>query len=197
MHVLNCSLVYYIIAPKCIKMFVLDEADEMLSRGFKDQIYEIFQKLSTNIQVGLLFIYTRNMYTYTHTCKVLVSWAEMKRSQKMTILKACVSNVVHKFVYIPVSEHFSFAKLIHPPDRCCISRSWLTGMQTSRLSAKCIVLNPKRVTYVICVDQMKKGSANCSRNRIQHVTEETTNLLVTASACVLERPRQVERQFAR
>lgn len=36
---------------KLIKMFVLDEADEMLSRGFKDQIYEIFQKLSTNIQV--------------------------------------------------------------------------------------------------------------------------------------------------
>ena len=39
-------------APKWIKMFVLDEADEMLSRGFKDQIYEIFQKLSTNIQVS-------------------------------------------------------------------------------------------------------------------------------------------------
>ncbi|XP_023833221.1 eukaryotic initiation factor 4A-II isoform X1 [Salvelinus sp. IW2-2015] len=38
------------LSPKCIKMFVLDEADEMLSRGFKDQIYEIFQKLSTNIQ---------------------------------------------------------------------------------------------------------------------------------------------------
>jgi len=34
-------------------MFVLDEADEMLSRGFKDQIYEIFQKLSTNIQVKI------------------------------------------------------------------------------------------------------------------------------------------------
>ncbi|XP_041697561.1 eukaryotic initiation factor 4A-II isoform X1 [Coregonus clupeaformis] len=47
-------LVYFIVAPKCIKMFVLDEADEMLSRGFKDQIYEIFQKLSTNIQVVLL-----------------------------------------------------------------------------------------------------------------------------------------------
>ena len=25
-----------------IRMFVLDEADEMLSRGFKDQIYDIF-----------------------------------------------------------------------------------------------------------------------------------------------------------
>lgn len=38
-------------APKFIKMFVLDEADEMLSRGFKDQIYDIFQKLSGNTQV--------------------------------------------------------------------------------------------------------------------------------------------------
>lgn len=44
-------LFFFSIAPKWIKMFVLDEADEMLSRGFKDQIYEIFQKLSTNIQV--------------------------------------------------------------------------------------------------------------------------------------------------
>ncbi|RXM28263.1 Eukaryotic initiation factor 4A-II [Acipenser ruthenus] len=43
------------LSPKWIKMFVLDEADEMLSRGFKDQIYEIFQKLSTNIQASCLF----------------------------------------------------------------------------------------------------------------------------------------------
>ncbi len=40
-------------ASKYIKMFVLDEADEMLSRGFKDQIYEIFQKLTTSIQVRM------------------------------------------------------------------------------------------------------------------------------------------------
>jgi len=37
-----------------IKMFVLDEADEMLSRGFKDQIYDIFKKLPNNVQVVLL-----------------------------------------------------------------------------------------------------------------------------------------------
>ena len=35
------------------KMFVLDEADEMLSRGFKDQIYDIFQHLPSTIQVVL------------------------------------------------------------------------------------------------------------------------------------------------
>lgn len=39
--------------PDYIKIFVLDEADEMLSRGFKDQIYDIFQLLPPNIQVGL------------------------------------------------------------------------------------------------------------------------------------------------
>uniref|UniRef100_A0A2K6K1I7 RNA helicase n=1 Tax=Rhinopithecus bieti TaxID=61621 RepID=A0A2K6K1I7_RHIBE len=42
------------LSPKYIKMLVLDEADEMLSRGFKDQIYDIFQKLNSNTQVVLL-----------------------------------------------------------------------------------------------------------------------------------------------
>merc|ERR1711957_1046333 len=33
--------------------FVLDEADEMLSRGFKDQIYDIFKTLPSTVQVCL------------------------------------------------------------------------------------------------------------------------------------------------
>lgn len=37
-----------------IKIFVLDEADEMLSRGFKDQIYDVFKRLETDVQVILL-----------------------------------------------------------------------------------------------------------------------------------------------
>mmetsp|Transcript_6514 Transcript_6514/g.19769 ORF Transcript_6514/g.19769 Transcript_6514/m.19769 type:complete len:420 (+) Transcript_6514:86-1345(+) len=36
-----------------IKIFVLDEADEMLSRGFKEQIYDVFQFMSNTCQVGL------------------------------------------------------------------------------------------------------------------------------------------------
>ncbi|MFH4980027.1 hypothetical protein AB6A40_006736 [Gnathostoma spinigerum] len=39
---------------RAIKMFVLDEADEMLSRGFKDQIYEIFKCMPDDVQVVLL-----------------------------------------------------------------------------------------------------------------------------------------------
>jgi translation initiation factor 4A len=37
-----------------IKLFVLDEADEMLSRGFKDQIYDVFRKMPSSVQVVLL-----------------------------------------------------------------------------------------------------------------------------------------------
>jgi len=36
-----------------IKVFILDEADEMLSKGFKDQMYDIFQFLHDNVQVAL------------------------------------------------------------------------------------------------------------------------------------------------
>merc|ERR1712087_912075 len=39
--------------PDTIRMFALDEADEMLSRGFKDQIYDIFQLLPGKLQVGV------------------------------------------------------------------------------------------------------------------------------------------------
>jgi translation initiation factor 4A len=36
-----------------VGIFVLDEADEMLSRGFKDQIYDVFQHVPGNVQVCL------------------------------------------------------------------------------------------------------------------------------------------------
>ena len=36
-----------------IRIFVLDEADEMLSKGFKEQMYDIFKFLNDNVQVAL------------------------------------------------------------------------------------------------------------------------------------------------
>jgi translation initiation factor 4A len=36
-----------------VRTFVLDEADEMLSRGFKEQVYEIFKFFNENVQVAL------------------------------------------------------------------------------------------------------------------------------------------------
>ncbi|KHN96290.1 DEAD-like helicase [Metarhizium album ARSEF 1941] len=43
-----------ILKTDAMKMFILDEADEMLSRGFTDQIYDIFQLLPQSTQVVLM-----------------------------------------------------------------------------------------------------------------------------------------------
>jgi len=42
------------ISCKKIKLIILDEADEMLSAGFKEQVYSIFQYFNSNIQVALV-----------------------------------------------------------------------------------------------------------------------------------------------
>ena len=41
------------ILSKNIKLVILDEADEMLSTGFKEQVYNIFQHFNSDIQVAL------------------------------------------------------------------------------------------------------------------------------------------------
>lgn len=43
----------YALITDQIKSFIMDEADEMLSRGFKDQIYEIFQYIPKDAQICL------------------------------------------------------------------------------------------------------------------------------------------------
>jgi len=69
--------------PQNIKIFILDEADEMLSRGFKDQIYDVFQNLPTEVQVGL-FSATMppealdiTQHFMTHPLKILVKQEEV------------------------------------------------------------------------------------------------------------------------
>ncbi|KAI8555896.1 hypothetical protein RHMOL_Rhmol05G0210200 [Rhododendron molle] len=41
---------------RAIKMFVLDESDEMLSRGFKEQIYDVYRYLPPELQVVLISV---------------------------------------------------------------------------------------------------------------------------------------------
>ena len=66
---LSILFFFYSTDPRSMKMFVLDEADEMLSRGFKDQIYDVFRKMPSNIQassrlirMGIPLLY--NYYNY-------------------------------------------------------------------------------------------------------------------------------------
>lgn len=39
-----------------VKLFALDEADEMLSRGFKEQIYEIFKYMPESVQCAIFSV---------------------------------------------------------------------------------------------------------------------------------------------
>ena len=56
--------------PNTIKIVILDEADEMLSNGFKDQVYNIFQFLKKDVQVAL-FSATLPSYIYDITDKFM------------------------------------------------------------------------------------------------------------------------------
>jgi hypothetical protein len=53
---------------------------------------------------------------------------KLKITEIFHMHKRLNSNILQKFVYIPVSEHFFFAKIIHPPDWCGISKSRLNSM---------------------------------------------------------------------
>lgn len=53
-----------------MKLFIMDEADEMLSRGFKAQIYEVFKKLPSEVQVAL-FSATMPQDILDLTCKFM------------------------------------------------------------------------------------------------------------------------------
>jgi translation initiation factor 4A len=58
------------INSKTIKIIILDEADEMLSAGFKEQVYNIFQYLKKDVQVAL-FSATLPSYIYDITDKFM------------------------------------------------------------------------------------------------------------------------------
>ena len=102
----------------------------------KDTGWQHNQEIHSNSYEGLcLSLHWTKILNMPY--KVLVpcfmSWS--KTSQKCSIhtKSLFLSNSVHKFVYITVSEHFSFAKIIHPPDRCGISRSWLNNMVVTQV----------------------------------------------------------------
>lgn len=45
-----------VLRTRSIKMLVLDEADEMLNKGFKEQIYDVYRYLPPATQVFNRFI---------------------------------------------------------------------------------------------------------------------------------------------
>lgn len=62
-----------------IKLFILDEADEMLSRGFKGQIHEVFRRMPPDVQVAL--------FSATMPNEILELTTKFMRSPKRILVK--------------------------------------------------------------------------------------------------------------
>lgn len=73
------------INPSNIKLLILDEADEMLSFGFKEQVYNIFQYLREDIQV-LLFSATFSEQMYNLANKFMRTPVKISvKSESLTL----------------------------------------------------------------------------------------------------------------
>ena len=53
---------------RAIRMLVLDEADEMLNKGFKEQIYDVYRYLPPDTQVGVAQCSCMCTCVHTYVC---------------------------------------------------------------------------------------------------------------------------------
>lgn len=58
-------------------MLVLDEADEMLNRGFKEQVYNIYRYLPPSTQVRRLCIFLHSLISVIRIVSLFVYWIQV------------------------------------------------------------------------------------------------------------------------
>ncbi|CAN6997373.1 unnamed protein product [Brassica oleracea var. botrytis] len=80
---------------RAIKLLILDESDEMLSRGFKDQIYDVYRYLPPDLQVCLVSatlpheILEMTSKFMTEPVKILVKRDELTLEVRYVLLHLC------------------------------------------------------------------------------------------------------------
>ena len=97
-----------------IKLVILDEADEMLTTGFRDQVHNILQYVNENVQIALFSAtLPYNIYTIVNTfmrnpIKIEVK-AEMLTLEGISQYSVAVENDAQK--YATIKHIFSFISL--------------------------------------------------------------------------------------
>ena len=106
------------ISIKTIKLVILDEADEMLSAGFKEQVYNIFQYFNNDIQVAL-FSATLPESIRPLIDKIMRNPIEISVKTEMLTLEGIAQYYIavddDRQKYATLKHMFSVAKL-----SCCI-----------------------------------------------------------------------------
>ena len=102
------------IRTSAIKLVILDEADEMLTTGFRDQVHNILQYVNENVQIALFSAtLPANIYTIVNTfmrnpIKIEVK-AEMLTLEGISQYSVAVENDSQK--YATIKHIFSFISL--------------------------------------------------------------------------------------
>jgi translation initiation factor 4A len=96
----------------------MDEADEVLSSGFKDQIYNIFTTLNTNVQIAL-FSATLPNYIYSITDKIMrnpvkiIVKAEQLTLEGISQYYVAIENDMQKYdTLVDIFSHISLSQCI-------------------------------------------------------------------------------------
>lgn len=99
-----------------MKLFVMDEADEMLSRGFKVQIREVFEHLPSNIQVAL--------FSATMPKDILELTNQFMRNPRRILVKKdelTLEGISQFFIYVD-KEDYKFETLMDLYESMTISQ---------------------------------------------------------------------------
>eukprot|EP00667_Euglena_gracilis_P003628 EG_transcript_3639 len=133
-----------------LKVLVLDEADEMLSQGFSEQIYEIFKFLPKDIQVAL--------FSATMPPDVLELTSKFMRDPKRILVKkeALTLEGIKQF-YVAVEEEYKLETLMDLYDSVSIAQSVIFCNTRRKVDWLAEQMNQKQFTVSFMHADMPKG----------------------------------------
>eukprot|EP00994_Dinema_validum_P007407 NODE_606_length_1508_cov_474.217958_g447_i0.p1 GENE.NODE_606_length_1508_cov_474.217958_g447_i0~~NODE_606_length_1508_cov_474.217958_g447_i0.p1 ORF type:complete len:407 (+),score=105.15 NODE_606_length_1508_cov_474.217958_g447_i0:62-1282(+) len=133
-----------------LKVLVLDEADEMLSQGFSEQIYEIFKFLPKDIQVAL--------FSATMPTEVLDLTAKFMRDPKRILVRkeALTLEGIKQF-YVAVEEEYKMETLMDLYDSVSIAQSVIFCNTRRKVDWLAAQMNEKQFTVSFMHADMQKG----------------------------------------
>eukprot|EP00995_Heteronema_vittatum_P011599 NODE_72_length_2062_cov_110.714357_g55_i0.p1 GENE.NODE_72_length_2062_cov_110.714357_g55_i0~~NODE_72_length_2062_cov_110.714357_g55_i0.p1 ORF type:complete len:424 (+),score=198.03 NODE_72_length_2062_cov_110.714357_g55_i0:51-1274(+) len=133
-----------------LKVLALDEADEMLSQGFSEQIYEIFKFLPKDIQVAL--------FSATMPQDVLDLTSKFMRDPiRILVKKEALTLEGIKQFYVAVEEEFKLETLMDLYDSVSIAQSVIFCNTRRKVDWLAEQMNKKQFTVSFMHADMAKG----------------------------------------
>ena len=152
-----------------LKVLVLDEADEMLSQGFSDQIYEIFRYLPQAVQVCL--------FSATMPDEVLeLAKKFMRNPTRILVKKEQVTLEGIKQFYVAVDEEFKLETLMDLYETVSIAQSVIFCNFRKKVDWLTAEMNNKKFT----VSSMHAEMPKAERERVMNTFKSgTSRVLIT------------------